>query len=133
MTHVRSGWSCHFNFLRFSRARFSTYFVPFPSFFSFLFRFLFIGISFFLESSSSFVFVSLSLSFSLLLLPFMVDYSLVRQDCASISLFFARLCSLLEFIGRRCPRVGLFIGRNFPFRIVLLFLFPLVHRSIGIA
>ena len=64
---------------------------------------------------------------------FMVDYSLVKQDCPSISFFFARLCGLLEFVGRQRPRVRLFVWRDCPYRFVLLFLFPLVHCLVEIA
>ena len=46
----------------------------------------------------------------------MVEYSVVRWDCPSICFFFARLCSLLEVVGRQCLKVGLFVGRNCPFR-----------------
>ena len=63
----------------------------------------------------------------------MVDYSLVRSDFPLVSFFFARLCSLFEVVGRKRTRVGLFVGKNCPYRYVLLFLFPLVYRSIGIA
>ena len=84
-------------------------------------------------SFSPFVFMVSSLCFLSCILVFMVDYSLVRTDCPLVSFFFTRLCGLLEIIGRRCPKVGLFVGRNYPFRFVLRFLFPLVHHSIGIA
>ena len=60
----------------------------------------------------------------------MVDFSLVRLDCPS---FFARLCGLLESIGRKRPKVGLFVGRDCLYRFILLFLFPLVHRLVGIS
>ena len=63
----------------------------------------------------------------------MVDFSLDRSNCPSVSFFFAHLCDLLESVGRKRPKVGLCIGRNFPYRFVLLFIFPLVHCSIGIA
>lgn len=63
----------------------------------------------------------------------MVDYSVVRSDCSSVSFFFAHLCSLLEVVGRQCPEVGLFVGRHCPFRFVLHFLYPLVHCSVGVA
>ena len=36
-------------------------------------------------------------------------------------------------VGRRHPKVRLFVGRDCPFRFILLFLFPLVHRSVGVA
>lgn len=52
----------------------------------------------------------------------------------SLSFFFlSRFCCLLKAVGRRCPKVGLFIGKDCPFRLVFPFLFPLVHRSVGIA
>lgn len=63
----------------------------------------------------------------------MVDYSMVRSDCSSISFFFAHLCSLLEAVGRRRRKVELFIGRYCPFWFALCFLFPLVHHSVGFA
>ena len=76
---------------------------------------------------SSFLKLSLFLRFYL----FMVDFSLVRSDCPSISFFFTCLCSLLEFVDWKCSKVGLFEGRDCAYRFVLLFLFPLVHHSIG--
>ena len=63
----------------------------------------------------------------------MVDYSLVRSDYPSISFFFVHLCGLLESIDRRRLGVGLFVGRDCPYRLVLLSISPLVHRSVGIA
>ena len=63
----------------------------------------------------------------------MADYSSVRLDCPSVSFFFSHLCFLLKVIGRKHPRVGFFIERNCPYRLVLLFLFPLVYHSVGIA
>ena len=36
----------------------------------------------------------------------MVDYSFVRFDSPSISLFFTRLCFFLQTFGRRKPKVG---------------------------
>ena len=63
----------------------------------------------------------------------MVDCSSIRSDCPSVSFFFACLCGLLRAVGRRCPKVGLFIGRDCPFRSILPFLSPLVHCSVGIA
>ena len=108
----------------------------FLSFFLLL-HFLLVGISFLWSSLllpyhflhflvSSFFGLSLFLCFHL----FMVDFSLVRLDCPS---FFARLCGLLESIGRKRPKVGLFVGRDCPYRFILLFLFPLVHRLVGIS
>ena len=84
-------------------------------------------------SISPFVLLVSSLCFLSCIVVFMVDYSLVRSDCPSVSFCFARLCGLLKIVGRRRPKVGLFIGRNCPFRFVLRFLFPLVHRFVGIA
>ena len=63
----------------------------------------------------------------------MVDYAVVRSDCPSVSFFFVQLCSLLEAVGRLRPKVGLFVGRNCPFKFVLHLLFPLVHRSVRVA
>ena len=63
----------------------------------------------------------------------MIDYSLVSLDFPSIYFFFAHLCGLLKVVVKRRPKVGLFVGRNCPFRFVLHFLLPLVHRSMGIA
>ena len=57
--------------------------------------------------------------------------TMVRLDCPLISFFFARLGGLLG-IGRQCPKVGLFVGRDCPFRFDLCFLFPLGHCSMGI-
>ena len=36
----------------------------------------------------------------------MVDYSFVRFDSPSISLFFTQLCFFLQTFGRRKPKVG---------------------------
>uniref|UniRef100_A0A7N2MBC2 Uncharacterized protein n=1 Tax=Quercus lobata TaxID=97700 RepID=A0A7N2MBC2_QUELO len=63
----------------------------------------------------------------------MVDYSLVRHDCPSLSFFFVRLCGLLDLEGKRHPPVGLFVGRDCLFRFALVFLFPLVHRLVEFA
>ena len=54
----------------------------------------------------------------------MVDYSLVRSDCPSVSFFFAHLCSLLKVVGGKRPRVRLFIEKNCLYMFFLLFLFP---------
>ena len=91
--------------------------------------------SFFLPELSSFLFHFLvSFLCSLLCISaFMVDCSSVRLDCPSVSFFFACLCGLLEAVGRKRPKVRLFIRRDYLFRFVLLFLFPLVHHSVGIA
>ena len=110
-------------------------FIPFFPSFSFLFTFT----SFF-SSSCYFICFGVVLLPKLSLFPFhclvifscsslcfcffMVDYSLVRLDCPSVSFFFTRLCSLLEAVGRRRPRVGLFIEKTCPYRFVLFFLFP---------
>ena len=124
------------------------FFRVFPSF-SFLFiftpfSFLLCGISsdwesfFFLELSSFllfFFFFGFLVSFLCSLLciyAFMVDYSLVRSDFPSISFYFTRSYGLLE-VGKRHPKIGLFVGRDCPFRFIFLFLFPLVHRLVGIA
>ena len=80
-------------------------------------------------SFPSYFLVSLS-RFFLCFRFLMVDYSMVRLDCPSISFFFARLSSLLGVVGRQCLEVGLFVGRNCSFRFVLRFLFPLVHHFV---
>lgn len=67
------------------------------------------------------------------LFNFMVDYSLVRSDCPLVSLFFPHLCSLFEAVGRKCPKVGLFVEKNCPYKSILLHLLPLFYRSVGIA
>ena len=53
----------------------------------------------------------------------MVDYSVVRSNCPSISFFFTRLSSLLEVVGRQRSEAGLFMGRDCSFKFVLRFLF----------
>ena len=63
----------------------------------------------------------------------MVDYSLVRSNCPSVSFFFAYLCGLHEAIGRSGPKVGLFVGRDCLFRFILLFLISLVRRLVEIS
>ena len=63
----------------------------------------------------------------------MVDYSVVRLDCPSISFFFAHLSSLLEVGGRQHLEVGLFVGKDCSFRFAFHFLFPLVHHSMWFA
>ena len=80
-------------------------------------------------SFSPLVLLVSSLCFLSCIVVFMVDYSLVSSDCPSVSFFFTRLCGLLKIVGRKQPKVRLFVGRNYPFRFVLCFLFPLVHHS----
>ena len=63
----------------------------------------------------------------------MVGHSLVWLACPSITFFFACLCGLLESVGRKRPRVGSFVGRDCSYRSVLPFLFPLIHRLVGVA
>ena len=63
----------------------------------------------------------------------MVDFSLVRTSCPSISFFLAHHCGLLQSVGRKYPGVGLFVRRDYPYRFVLPFLFPLVYRSVRVA
>ena len=117
---------------------------PFISCFSLLFIFVNFSFSFVVShllgalflpelSSLPFHFSSKFSCFSFCFCSFMVDYSLVRLDCSLVSFFFAHLCGLLEVVGRKRPRIGLFIEKNCPYRFVLLFLFLLVYRSVGIA
>ena len=65
------------------------------------------------------------------LFVFMVDYSLVRLDCPSISFFFACLCGFLVSKGRGGPQVNLFIGQDCPFRNILVFLFLVIPLSLS--
>ena len=58
---------------------------------------------------------------------------MVRSDCPSIYFLFALLCSLLEVVGRRRPKVWFFVGRNCPLMFALCSLFPLIHHSVGFA
>ena len=137
MPRVWLGCPCRVSFPWFSCARSPIHFVLFPPFlFYFCLVFFFLcGISYASESSfyltfPPFLFVFLvSSSCSLLFFcSFMVGYSLVWSDCPSISFFFARLCGLLGIVGRKCPKVRLFVRKSCPYRFVLLFLFPLVHH-----
>ena len=64
----------------------------------------------------------------------MVDLSLVRRECPSVSFFFARLGVFLEKSGRKHPRVGSFLPRDCAaFRPVLLNFYPLIsyHVEMG--
>ena len=55
----------------------------------------------------------------------MIDYSLVSLDFPSIYFFFAHLCGLLEVVGRKHPRVGLFIEKKLSLQVCSTFLFSL--------
>ena len=121
----------------------SIYFAFFPPFLFFPFftslfpsswRFNCSGASFFLDPPSfpSHSLVSLSYFF-LCFCSLMVEFSMVRSDFPSISIFFVHLCSLLEAVGRWCSKVEGFVGRNCPFRFALCSLFPLVHHFVGFA
>ena len=65
------------------------------------------GASFFLDLPSfpSHSLVSLS-HFFLCFCSLMVEFFVVRLDFPSISIFFVHLCSLLEAVGRRSPRLS---------------------------
>ena len=64
----------------------------------------------------------------------MVDYSFVRVDCPSITLLFACLGCLLEFVKGECLKwVSLFVGEDCPYKFVLFSLFPLVSHSAKVA
>lgn len=43
------------------------------------------------------------------------------------------MCGILEAVGRKRPRVKIFVGNDCPDMSVLLFLFSLVHHSVGIS
>ena len=61
----------------------------------------------------------------------MVDLSLVRRECPSISFFFARLGVFLKKFGGKRPRVGSFLPRDcVVFRPVLLDFHPLIQHSL---
>ena len=125
--------SVYLNFPVHNRPFILPFFPPFLLF-PFLHRsFLLRGISIALEPPSfpSHFLVSLS-CFFLCFRSLMVDYSVVKSNCPLVSFFFARLRSLLNVVGRRRPKVGLFVGRNCPFRFALCFLFLLVHHSVGL-
>ena len=81
-----------------------TFLPDFPYFSLFLLHFLCV---YFLQLSFSFlpleILVSLFLQNSFVFLFFMVDYSLVKLDCPSISFFLAHLCSFLVSGGGGCP------------------------------
>ena len=64
----------------------------------------------------------------------MVDYSFVSIDCPSISFLFACLGRLLEIVEGECLKgVILFVGEDYPYRLVLSSLFPLVSCSARVA
>lgn len=144
--HVRLGWSRHVSFF-FDFPAHDLPFIPYFSLSLFLFSFLFCFLFFLCGISSTrsslpyrtlFLTVNSSSISGKSFAPssfhsFMVGYSLVRRDCPFISFIFTCLCGLLEFVGRQRPGVRLFVGRDCPYRFVLLFLFPLVHCSVGIA
>ena len=101
----------------------------FPPFLLFPFlhhSFLLRGISIALEPPSfpSHFLVSLS-CFFLYFRSLMVDYFAVRSNCPLVSFFFARLCGLLEVVGRKHPRVGLFIEKKLSLQVCSTFLFSL--------
>ena len=61
----------------------------------------------------------------------MVDLSLVRRECTSVSFFFARLGVFLEKSGGKRPRVGSFLPCDCAaFRPVLLDFYPLIRHSL---
>ena len=61
----------------------------------------------------------------------MVDLSLVRHECPSVSFFFARLGVFLTKSGGKHPRVGLFLPHDCAaFRPVLLDFYPLICHSL---
>ena len=61
----------------------------------------------------------------------MVDLSLVRCECPSVSFIFARLGVFLEKSSGKCPRVGSFLPRDcVAFRPVLLDFYPLIRHSL---
>ena len=90
------------------------------------------------KSSSSFPYLG-SLApgeFSLLspciLVFLMVNHSSIRLSCSSVSIFFVHLCHLLSSVGRSRPEVGPFVGGDYSYKFVFLFLHPLIYRLVGI-
>lgn len=109
----------------------------FPSLFLLL-HYFFCGRLISLEHSSSSPIFLLFLLSPFLNLPsflhlFMVDFSLVRTSCPFISFSLSCLCGLLKSVGRKCLGVGLFVGRDCPYRFVSLFLIPLVYHLARVA
>lgn len=60
----------------------------------------------------------------------MVDHTTISLGFPSVSFFFARLGVFFEYSGRRHPRVGLFMSREYALRSVLLELYPLIYQSL---
>ena len=56
----------------------------------------------------------------------MVDFDFVRQQCSSISFFFARLRVYLEYSSRQHPQASLFVPRFIAFKPILLALYLLI-------
>ena len=91
---------------------------PFPSFYL-IFPMLEALRNFFLPGKVSFLYALLR-----------VDFDFVRQECPSISFFFARLGVYLEYSSSPHPRVGLFVSCFTSFKLVLLTLYPLIRHSL---
>lgn len=133
---LRLRWLRCVSVFQFSCARSSIWSMLFPLFFYCCI--IFCGCLISLEHSSSSPIFLLFLLSPFLNLPsflhlFMVDFSLVRTSCPSISFFLSCLCGLLKSVGRKRLGVGLFVGRDCPYRFVLLFLIPLVYHLAGVA
>ena len=60
----------------------------------------------------------------------MVDFDFIRQECPSISFFFARLGVYLKYSSSRRPQAGLFVSHFTTFKPVLLTLYPLIRHSL---
>ena len=60
----------------------------------------------------------------------MVDFDFIRQECPSISFFFARLRVYLEYSFGWRPQAGLFVSRFTTFKPVLLTRYPLICHSL---
>ena len=60
----------------------------------------------------------------------MVGFEFVSQECPSISFFFARLGVFLEYFAGRRLQVGLFMPLSSAFKLILLFLYPLIRQSL---
>ena len=66
----------------------------------------------------------------LLYVYLMVDFDFFRQECPSISFFFARLGVFLEYPSSRNPQVGLFVSHFTPLKPILLCLYSLIRHSL---
>ena len=60
----------------------------------------------------------------------MVDFDFFRQECPSISFFFARLGVFFYYSSCQHPQVGLFVSHFIALKTILLSLYPLIRHSL---